>query len=665
MKIKRFAVELPLYLAVVANLFIGLISGYSVATAIAQNTPNLAAGTLTVLDTPSSSNSYGEVEELASSEGLTVARKEFRTAAGSTVVSVTYPQSATETEPRTYRYGGVVFQAERTKTALRDIGIWVVHGDKTALLSFNDSLQINGFATELSLLSSGNTVQIIQSDLGLLAANFTSNVMLFLCSLIVANRYLKTSSVWELLGVSPLRSFSNKQKTIALTIALFTLIIAAGFVTFSFLASGSKNYGSVILPLDLIALFCLVGSAILTLLVTAAGFGLVLSRKISLRDRLKGERPYRLLKILTAVTIGVSLLNSFTLLEVTSKATKSLTATAASQEIWVGHDSARMLTVPYLDEEKLVKHFHSVHQLVSNLDQYGVTALFSELDSQCLSDGRECLWVSPSYLEKSGAELPRQASPSKVTAFYNSGAGDSPEQLETVIRERLTQEQELLTNEAPAAGGSTEEQQLELIDSGKTGTLPIYNAAFGTQNTVEDAVLIVMPLSTISGNNLLSYITTGNVSFFGDEEQLQRAITDYGLTELELEIVSPQNEAASIIVETAERLSKITLQSAIAVITMLAATVFFCLLNTAQQRKILTVKSVLGYSPIQRNRAVWLQLTALALLAFAAYFVTNLSASPEANYRNLGLVAVISALTLVTALVSDRASYSLKQNLGG
>ena len=79
MKIKRFAVELPLYLAVVANLFIGLISGYSVATAIAQNTPNLAAGTLTVLDTPSSSNSYGEVEELASSEGLTVARKEFCT----------------------------------------------------------------------------------------------------------------------------------------------------------------------------------------------------------------------------------------------------------------------------------------------------------------------------------------------------------------------------------------------------------------------------------------------------------------------------------------------------------------------------------------------------------------------------------------------------------
>lgn len=131
-----------------------------------------------------------------------------------------------------------------------------------------------------------------------------------------------------------------------------------------------------------------------------------------------------------------------------------------------------MLTVPYLDEEKLVKHFHSVHQLISNLDQYGVTALFSELDSQCLSDGRECLWVSPSYLEKSGAELPGQASPSKVTAFFNSGAADSPEQLETVIRERLTQEQELLASEAPAAGGSTEEQQLELIDSGKRGPCP-------------------------------------------------------------------------------------------------------------------------------------------------------------------------------------------------
>lgn len=119
--------QLVLWVFTAFSLFVALQTGYFGSTSLAQNTPFGAVGSVTVIDTASGENSYGEVTALATKHNLVGAKKNFVRQADYTEVEVVFApeQAASAQEYQDYKYGDSLFTTKQSEEALRDIGIWV------------------------------------------------------------------------------------------------------------------------------------------------------------------------------------------------------------------------------------------------------------------------------------------------------------------------------------------------------------------------------------------------------------------------------------------------------------------------------------------------------------------------------------------------------------
>lgn len=639
------------------SVFVVLQMGYFASQTMARNTPFNAEYSVSIDDTPSSKNTFGVIASIAKQHGLLAAKQTYITGDAGTEIEI---YTNHEKHLATYRYANERYTAIVTSDKQRDIGFWIFWGDKANFERLQQELTAQGFVFNIS--STGSILAMIVENKGNLTPMLVALLGVFLTATLSYSHQIKLVSVRELLGVVKTRAIFRETAYSIGVLGAVTLILLLGFLAFLGLNSAAglniylfANYLKVV---DFVGVFVLVTVAALVLAQI-----LVWLPKHSLIARLKGKRPYKLIAQIAVMVFAVAVTSVLNSGYLAARQLNVAATIAKAQSLWENNEAVHTFDVAYSTEELLAKYFNSVKNMTEQADKYNLQVIYSADYGDCSKNGETnseltCLFVSPSYLDFA-----------RISGKHVAGTTDvylpvMDAEKTAMVRENVIQNIEFQLSFLPASDKLEHSQGKRNFITKNLGNIPIYRTTFVGKQVVENPVLVVTDLSSISGDNMLSALTSGNMMFIGEKENVERALKDNQLDELGIEITNPIDEAKESYLRVSQLLEDTTRNLVFGTLVMLVGLAGYGLAYVLQCRKIISLQRLLGYTSTQIFRKLFLQVLLLTFISCAV----GINFAGENIMQQLPVLIAcaltLSALCTFVALVYEKYSMKLFRDLG-
>lgn len=662
--LRKGGVRLSFLLSVIVMCLMSYVGCQSQSSAA----PFGSWGTVVINDTPSATNTFGNVEQLAASEGVHVAQKKYAERDSIIVEKLLISNRDVVDLDVSYRYDPrTVFEVEYDDTEKRDIGMWVVFAEDSAAIRFVNRLSSEGYAVDVASGDPASLFALATESIDSIIVVFALLCIIFLCALACANDDEKYISVSILLG----ERGSLARLRIIFRHAM-NIFVIAGFVAVLFIVgrqiiSGNNFAYLYTTRVDFDQLIILLQWALIATVVVLLAYLLMGVLQRSLIHSLQGKRPYVLQQVIAVGALSMAMLGSMSSISLYADLVYAQRGVKQAQEDWSSlPENTWTLNVPWLDEEKIAPMLHKIPQIVQDAERAGMDVLVSSRSSDRHDSGEELqvLWVNPTYLRvnnmissESGRGL------SEVQVFLPSSSSVDEETVRGIVHDQLEMEDYLKKREG-SAGGVLQGEKLGLslyrVDSLHA---PTYDTSFTLQEKPVDFI-VSRPVSSISGDNLFSYMTMGSVSFIGDRGILEGIVSNSDLKGFDFHISSPREEAESTLVQQVAR-SRSTM---ILVLSQLSAAVLIIFLVSysyiVRNTKVLALCSIIGYSFAYRIRGLLTLIAVSVLLGGCAGLILGYVGTSIAMYASLVVTFFFLSMCWISAAYCEKEIIDFRRDLG-
>ncbi|MBB4071311.1 hypothetical protein [Canibacter oris] len=567
-------------------------------------------------------------------------------------------QAASAQEYQDYKYGDNLFTIKQSEEALRDIGIWVFYGEKANYQDFLAELRQQNFSIEA--LPQLNLVTALWQNPKFAVPPLVSLLGVMLCATVVYSKQMQVVSCREILGVNKIKSIAKDVGGNAFAALVLACLATGAYVLVNVICNGYDRSAYVWKQYLDLSLFSLVFYLLIVATMIVSQM-IVWSSRYSLVERLKDRRPYRALRNIALVTfVFAGILATHTSL-VTAQHIAAQSTILRAQKIWDGKQNINSLFVPYLNETQLTEQLQNIKNLVVNATKYDIGVLYSQPDAECeqIVPGLNCIWVAGEYAQLASQPHLATTTSGEVKVYVPQMFASHSAQIHDYVSRRLQFEAEFIALE----GSATVAPPTITLSPQETGEVPIFHTTLVGAYSFENPVIVAADTNYFSGDSLLSAVTTGNLLFIGDAEKLQQAINESGLQEMELRVTSPQVEAQGAALATEQEITRGYQQMVMLTLVSILAVVCYSVCYVLQNRKIITLRHLLGYRTVENLAVLFGVLAVAAAFVIVAAKTLAGGSTPHEYLLLTGMFAGFAGIGAFAAVAYEKATRQIVYDL--